>query len=264
MLKPVNKNPLYVNRNPASAKVYSLPFVLLCGGTVFACVFSSVCYLLVFEYFQLVNVELAFELLVDSVIELIGFEITGLTLSDWFEQLTEQEQISLGASLFCSFIIAMFTSFKAALWAKNKSNLSAERKISGSDLVEFSEAEKQLNKVFKEEYEHSGKGYLIHPNIALPYNRENQNLTIIGQIGSGKTVIQLPIIQEVLRKQAKSLIFDIKGDFTSYFSHQEKIGLLAPWDERSLVWSISKDVVDEHSAHKFACALIPENKDPMW
>lgn len=74
----------------------------------------------------------------------------------------------------------------------------------------------------------------------------------------------LPMIQDALRRKTKSFIFDIKGDMTATF-RQDGVEVLAPWDKNGLIWAISKDVIDHHSAILFASALIPKNdKDPMW
>lgn len=105
----------------------------------------------------------------------------------------------------------------------------------------------------------------LHPEIRLSTDRMTKHGILFGKVGGGKTTILLPMIAEILAAGHKAIIFDIKGDFTAKFWQPAgPVALLAPWDERSLIWDIARDCRTRQDAARFAAYLIKESKDPMW
>jgi type IV secretory pathway TraG/TraD family ATPase VirD4 len=248
-----------------SQEVFSFPFVLICFFFSFIPTLVVSNYFLIDWYLGLLQFENALIYSLNSALFLVQINSDGVTWSEWFNSLSQSEQNTAFSGVAMSVFIATCIGFIAGRWGYCKTKVSAERKISGSDLLEYKNAEIALNKALKEEIQHSGIGIPLHSNINSSKQLETRSLLICGQIGSGKTQIILPLIQDVLRRKGKSFIFDVKGDFSATFRHLQQVEVLAPWDKNSIVWSISKDVVDHHSAILFASALIPKNdKDPMW
>jgi hypothetical protein len=79
-----------------------------------------------------------------------------------------------------------------------------------------------------------------------------------GSVGSGKTQILLPIIEQIIRADHKLFLYDTKGDFTSYF---RKPIIVCPFDERSYYWDIAADCRYPLQAAMLAEILIPGSAD---
>ncbi|AOU98310.1 hypothetical protein BI364_10365 [Acidihalobacter yilgarnensis] len=117
----------------------------------------------------------------------------------------------------------------------------------------------------------SGPGIQIHPQLQISRDRETRGIQLTGSPGSGKTVIIVWLLQQILRDPgARVLIHDIKGDFTSrIFSilrEDERVSLVAPWDRRSARWSAAADIRSAADARELATRLIatPTTGNAQW
>ena len=121
----------------------------------------------------------------------------------------------------------------------------------------------------------SGKnrGIKIHPQIQTTEHLETSHALIVGGAGAGKTTILWPMIQQIMDRGDRAIIFSFKGDFEQRIGAGERIGrqfaLLAPWDNRSAVWAVGRDIQTRLDAEALANTLIPEppggsKSDPMW
>ena len=107
--------------------------------------------------------------------------------------------------------------------------------------------------------------------FALSRMREVNHFLIFGAIGGGKTQTVLPLLKSVMERGDKAVVFDFKGDYTRVaFSKpagtKEKSEplLLAPHDDRSVIWDIANDLVVEEDAIEVANRIIPESKDRFF
>jgi hypothetical protein len=106
-------------------------------------------------------------------------------------------------------------------------------------------------------------GIFIYPKLQISEAQECKHIMLLGGSGSGKTSILWPIINQVIARGDKALIFSFKGDF------QEKstfdFSLLAPWDARSTKWRLGYDVQTRLQAESLANTLVPLPKeDKIW
>ncbi|QBG35963.1 type IV secretion system DNA-binding domain-containing protein [Litorilituus sediminis] len=266
MLKQAAPDNLNTSKSPSSVATYSIPFVVLCSLLAYFSTSFGSSYLLLFEYFELLTVDKFCEILNSTLQVNLGFGDNEYTLSQWYLSIDRSNQTVVLASVIASQIIALLLAVYSGLWAKKKTLSLGERKISGTDYLEFEQAESRLSELLKSEYEFSGYGLPIHHHLKLPKGREGQHVLICGQIGSGKTSILLPVVSSIIESKEKSIIYDIKGDFSAYYRHNEHVQVLAAFDQNSLQWAICKDVYDYNSAMQFAEAIIPENQkqDPLW
>ncbi|MDA8246965.1 type IV secretion system DNA-binding domain-containing protein [Acidithiobacillus sp.] len=116
------------------------------------------------------------------------------------------------------------------------------------------------------------QGIRIHPKIQTTEHLETSHALIVGGAGAGKTTILWPIIGQIINRGDRAIVFSFKGDFEQRIGAGEKIGrqfaLLAPWDSRSAVWAVGRDIQTRLDAEALANTLIPEppggSKDPMW
>lgn len=115
------------------------------------------------------------------------------------------------------------------------------------------------------------QGIRIHPGIQTTESLEASHMLIVGGSGAGKTTILWPMINQIIKRGDKAIIFSFKGDFEQKIGTGELIGkqfaLLAPWDTRSAVWTLGRDIRTRLDAEALANTLIPEpekSDNPMW
>ena len=152
-------------------------------------------------------------------------------------------------------------------------DIPAEIHVRGSQLTR---RPKRLQKaILQASPPFSGKnqGIKIHPQIQTTEHLETSHALIVGGAGAGKTTILWPMIQQIMDRGDRAVIFSFKGDFEQRIGAGEKIGrqfaLLAPWDNRSAVWAVGRDIQTRLDAEALANTLIPEppggsKSDPMW
>jgi hypothetical protein len=109
------------------------------------------------------------------------------------------------------------------------------------------------------------EGLKIHPKISLPPALTNTGVLVIGAVGSGKTNFLLPILQQIAAGRYRSLIVDVKGEFTETLNYPEgRFVLLAPWDQRGWRWDIARDITTLSQCRLFAESCIPPSDEPIW
>lgn len=146
-----------------------------------------------------------------------------------------------------------------------KDNPEKEKIIRGSLKIEDQKVVSEFQKLAKKEMvDQKIPGIKIWKGLALPFKRENEHLLIIGSTGSGKTQIIYPLVDQIINRGDKIIIWDVKGTYTQAFGGNKNVLLLAPWDKRSVKWCIGKDVRNSAECLSIAHIILPENiKDPQ-
>ncbi|HZR02214.1 MAG TPA: type IV secretion system DNA-binding domain-containing protein [Burkholderiales bacterium] len=136
--------------------------------------------------------------------------------------------------------------------------------IEGPRLLEGKDAARAATRIAKRECAPQEPFLSLHPLLPLPKSRWTRGVFFYGSPRSGKTVALIPIIEQLIEKNHCAIIYDVKGDFTSYWLGNS-VGLVCPWDRRSMVWDIGRDLRSPSQAQVFASSLIKENeRDPFW
>ena len=191
-------------------------------------------------------------------------------------ELTLAERAALGLRVALSGLGAGWIA-----WLSSKSALrpiSGYRHVGGRVRLVGDVALRAARAKALEELDPTGKSalrradYLVHPQLPFTADRWTKMALIVGRVGSGKTVIMAPIAEQAILAGDKILIHDIKGDYLSIFRKERdgralkgnRVALIAPWDERSLIWDISADTDTEQAAKELAARFIEASKDPMW
>ncbi len=151
-------------------------------------------------------------------------------------------------------------------------NISAEIHIRGSQLTRKANILQNAILAASPPVHGKNQGIRIHPKIQTTEALETSHLLIMGGSGAGKTTILWPMINQIIKRGDKAIIFSYKGDFEQKIGTGDIIGkqfaLLAPWDNRSALWALGKDIRTRLDAEALAATLIPEpnggSNDPMW
>ncbi|EPC6194222.1 type IV secretion system DNA-binding domain-containing protein [Vibrio cholerae] len=104
----------------------------------------------------------------------------------------------------------------------------------------------------------------LHPQVQISKSSEIGNTLITGKPGTGKTVVSSYILQQLVQQGVKTFVFDEKHEYTEMFYRKSSALLIAPWDKRSQVWNISKDLEHISAPARFAEHIITETKDKIW
>lgn len=122
------------------------------------------------------------------------------------------------------------------------------------------------NKQLKLELKQGGKPAIrLHQKVEITSRAEEGNTFITGKPGSGKTVvISWLLLQLLKRRNLRLFIFDAKRDFTQKLYQPQNSELIAPWDKRSSVWNIAKDMCHTAAPANFAAHVIHDTKDMIW
>jgi len=130
--------------------------------------------------------------------------------------------------------------------------------VSGPKLLEGKEAVREARRRSPSEAKRQADtfGMYLHPDLWLSKKQLSRHILMYGSVGSGKTQVLLALLRQVFRhNEAKCLIYDVKGDLTSKFP----VSVCSPFDRRSRVWWVARDVRTATQAAAFADSLIPED-----
>lgn len=104
----------------------------------------------------------------------------------------------------------------------------------------------------------------LHPDVAITELLEIENILLSGKPGSGKTRIFLFFLMQLIKRRVRMLIYDAKREYTEAFYNAKQTILIAPWDTRSKVWNIAKDMTSPMAPAQFAEHIITDTRDPIW
>jgi hypothetical protein len=140
--------------------------------------------------------------------------------------------------------------------------------VEGPRLLDGVEAEAKGLQTCQAELAGADPFISLAPRLPMAKTRLTRGILMVGSPGAGKTVVLLRLIKQMIDRNHRALIYDVKKDMTSYFAGMHgTVGLLSPWDGRreNLVWDIARDCRTPADADALAASFIPTNdKDPFW
>lgn len=108
-------------------------------------------------------------------------------------------------------------------------------------------------------------GIAVHPDVTLSKKEAEGNLFVFGQQGSGKSVVIKTVLEQIVSNGGTAVIYDEKREYTELFYDPIDTILIAPWDKRSAVWDISKDLRFEEDFELIANILVSDRaEDTTW
>lgn len=156
-------------------------------------------------------------------------------------------------------IVALFAFAFSVRFGEPASNI-----LRGPRLLTGRRAAKALAKAARAECRTLGKGVAFVPGIPLSRDRESRHFLIWGSVGGGKTQTMLHLVLEAIGRGDGVLVLDTKGDMMAGLPGDPAPLLVAPHDQRSLVWDIAVDCTVRQDARELAARFIPPSADPMW
>ncbi|MGH8465372.1 MAG: type IV secretion system DNA-binding domain-containing protein [Pseudomonas sp.] len=137
--------------------------------------------------------------------------------------------------------------------------MSRVRHIEGPQLLEGKLAAKACQFL-----SHKDGWLFLHPLLHLRKRHWTKHAIIVGSVGAGKTQILWQYLKQLVAmgpRGRKCLIYDVKGD---YIAALPEAILVSPWDRRSYVWDISRDLNTAQAASAFASSMIPSKEGDFW
>ncbi len=137
--------------------------------------------------------------------------------------------------------------------------------VSGAELLQGEQAlaEARRRSLTKKEQGDELHALSLHPDWTVSKKLLARHMFIYGSVGSGKSVILKHMLEQMVRLDKKSFIYDIKGDFTSIFRRPV---IVCPFDRRSWCWDVGRDVSTINQATAFSQSIIPseEGSGAFW
>lgn len=208
-----------------------------------------------------------------ATLKTMGWLATGgQAFSDYIHWYWDGRATDVG--LLSRFTLIVSTTIFAGQWAFRCGLVPTNgiRHISGTQRLTHKEAVKAFQKEALEMGLTVKNAFMsLHPSARWVARQWKTHILVDGGTGSGKTQVMLYWLRQIFQRNYKLFLYDIKGDFTKYFYGESKKGirravLLSPFDARSHIWDISRDVDNSIKAAAFAQSMIPveEGSGKFW
>jgi type IV secretory pathway TraG/TraD family ATPase VirD4 len=143
-----------------------------------------------------------------------------------------------------------------AYWSKR-----SEKYIRGSKLYSIPELNKEMAKRIE-------KPGLPFGKIKMPESGETKSSLILGSPGVGKTVLMRQILQRLIERHERIIVYDFKGDYLERFYDRDRGDrILNPLDKRCYGYNIFNDIHHHPDVDAVCTSLIPpsvSSSDPFW
>ncbi len=102
--------------------------------------------------------------------------------------------------------------------------------------------------------------------VALPRDAEVKHLLFIGAPGTGKTNQASQMIERLIEREEKMVVYDFKGDYLAKFYDPDRDIIFNPLDSRCGGWNVFNELVQFMDIDAVAHSLIPQSyqQDPFW
>jgi type IV conjugative transfer system coupling protein TraD len=166
---------------------------------------------------------------------------------------------SLGIFIL-SFALWIIYPSIVAKFKKRSESQSAVQHIRGSKLI----SPEQLIEAIRRDGERVD---IPIGSVRMPVAAEPKHAFIVGRPGVGKTVAMSQVIARLRDRDAKSVVYDFKGDYLCKFYDNERDILFNPLDMRCYGWNLFNEIETYMDIDSIATSLIPHavsNADPFW
>ena len=184
-----------------------------------------------------------------------------IATTPWVKQIAKKELSRLGWN-FIKFFLAVCLLYPVilVLFKKRSIEQSDKRYIRGAKI----DSSWEFGRLTKRRKETTA---LPFGSVNMPVAAEPKHCFIVGRPGTGKTVCMSAILNHLKNRNARTIIYDTKGDYLSKFYDPEHDLIFNPLDSRSLGWNLFNEVETIMDVDAIAASLIPPhiaNNDPFW
>jgi len=175
-----------------------------------------------------------------------------------FDRVTPKDKLLLFSGLVYLVPILIFIIFRHFFNGKHD-DLGTKHHIRGSSVSEETALTKALLKCTDD------RCLPITAKIKIPIHYETTHFFSIGRPGCGKSQLFYRVIQKVIERKDKAIIYDFKGDQVAKFFNPDKDLLFNPFDKRCVNWNIFNEIETQLDIRSIANSLIPiTGNDPYW
>ncbi len=102
--------------------------------------------------------------------------------------------------------------------------------------------------------------------VNLPKDAEVKHLLFIGAPGTGKTNQASQMIETLIKREEKMIVYDFKGDYLAKFYDPKRDIIFNPLDKRCLGWNLFNELTAYMDIDATAYSLISQSymQDPFW
>lgn len=136
--------------------------------------------------------------------------------------------------------------------------------LRGTLLVNTKKLKKQIKDFIIENDEKWGT--FEFAGMKLPSKFEVQHFLVVGEPGTGKSVLIKDALQSIRKNKQRAFLYDRSGEFVANFYRPGIDIILNPFDERGANWDLFKECKSPHEFDTLASSFIPDAKasDPFW
>ena len=113
----------------------------------------------------------------------------------------------------------------------------------------------QRDQMSRHQTRHGVRGVCV-AGIELARRTELAHLYVEGLTGGGKTVLLESLIDQILARGDRLVLFDPKGDLAARYFDAATCEMLGPWDQRAGVWNAGADLGEVALVDEFAASVL--------
>jgi len=173
--------------------------------------------------------------------------------------------------IFYNFIVSLLLSLIASVII-NYMMYRKGLKDTDSDVIDGVLFDPDYNNINKLLRDMSLESDISIGGLSLVKDRETYHIKVVGNTGTGKTILISKLIEQIrntenkLRLMDRIVVLDVDSVFCDKYYDEETDVILNPFDSRSSYYNVFNDIKTIYDADNIAEILVPEvkNGDPFW
>ncbi len=170
--------------------------------------------------------------------------------------------INLIQGAVISLALGMLLLITGSIWLRRMGARATETKVLNNHQLD---EPKNVNKLLQRRKQQSD---LKIADLHLVKDSETKHILALGTTGSGKSNLIKSLIQQIIERGDRFIVFDKSCDLANQFYHPDSAVILNPFDERTLSWNVWSDCRDSADFRSLAESILPmpvgSGSDPFW
>ena len=182
---------------------------------------------------------------------------TAKTLEEALTDIARETLHKFEKYLFFSGIIYLLYPALIVHYHKKAKHMFEKEYVRGAKLITPETLNRQMKNV---------TNFLPIGEVKMPVTAEPKHCFVVGRPGVGKTVFISQIIEKLIQRKDKGVIYDFKADYLSKFYDPAIDIIFNPLDSRCQGWNIFNEVSTVMDIDAIAHSLIPQaySQEPFW